>query len=1077
MRNSLICAFMVVLTSCDKKDDTNALFTKLDPETTGIDFLNRNEETDAENILTYEYFYNGGGVAAGDINNDGLTDLFFTSNVGENKLYLNKGGFQFEDISAKAGITGKSGWKTGASMVDIDGDGFLDIYVCRSGNRHELLRHNSFYINNGDLTFTDRAPALNLDDASYSTQSAFLDYDNDGDLDVFLLNHSRLQISNSFDISRRFKTERIPFVGNRLYENRNGKFYDVSDSAGVHGPASNYGLGVAVSDINGDGWQDLYTSNDYTEKDKVLLNKKGFFFDASDSLLSQMSQFSMGTDIADINNDGFLDILTVDMLPESNKRQKEFFWPDRFDMFQAMVKNGRHFQYMRNMLHLNNGDGTFSEIGMLAGISHTDWSWAPLIADFDNDGLQDIFITNGFKRNFTSNDFLKYKADLSLKVSQGQKIESMREILKKMPSNATHDYFFLNKNGLQFDDESLEAGFGDATLSNGAAYADLDNDGDADLIVNHLDDVAGIYRNNGDRVGNSFLKVRLAGEKGNTYGIGARVTLYCGRRLFTRTMNPYRGFQSSVEPILLFGLGSVGKADSLVVEWPGGLRQTLANVQLNQLLLIKEADTFSINKAAPKKAGHFTRRELPFRHTENDFADFKIQSQLPRMYSTMGPALAISRKDVSGKRYVYKGGAKGYPGELLIVTGDSFRSLSTFDSERGNEDVDAQFFDMDNDGDDDLYVVSGGYEFEAEDKDRLYRNDGNGKFSLCQLPDLHHSRSCVRPADIDGDGDIDLFIGARLVPGRYPETPESAFLENKGNGAFVITNKWLTKEKCSLGMVTDAAWFDVNKDSRLDLIVAGEFMPLTLFVNESGVLTDQTQKYFKEPTEGWWNCIQVADLDGDGDNDLIGGNYGMNNQYKPDPTRPVRLIYGDYDKNGSVDLLLNYFIADGIFPHPTRDELVEQVPALKKKFPDYASFTAATVQDILSGEQLNEAKTLEATVFESSYFRFDKDSFTRIALPLQAQFSPLFAIVPVDINGDGKTDLVGGGNLSAMGVRYGKASGTYSIALINDGSGGFDYVPQVEGGNLVKGDVRKIIPFGNNLIFGLNNGPIVLLSW
>jgi enediyne biosynthesis protein E4 len=1078
MRNPLICV-LVLLTACGKKEDTSALFTKMDSEATGIGFVNLNEETDAENILTYEYFYNGGGVAAGDINNDGLTDLFFTSNQGDNKLYLNKGDFHFEDISAKAGITGKSGWKTGAAMVDINGDGFLDIYVCRSGNLHEMLRHNSLYINNGNLTFTDQGPAFDLDDASYSTQSAFLDFDNDGDLDIFLLNHSRLQISNSFDISRRFRTDRVPFVGNRLYMNDKGRFRDVSDSIGIYGPASNYGLGIAVADLNNDGWQDLYTSNDYTEKDKLLLNRVGKFHDIGDSVLSQMSQFSMGTDIADLNNDGLLDIITVDMLPETNQRQKEFFWPDRYDMFQAMVKNGRHFQYMRNMLHLNNGDGTFSEIGMLAGIAQTDWSWAPLIVDFDNDGLQDIFISNGFKRNFTSNDFLKYKADLSLKAAQGQPIESMGAILRKMPSNATHDYLFLNQNGFQFEDNSAKAGFGNPTLSNGAAYADLDNDGDADLIVNRMDEEAGIYRNNAEKKGNAFIKIKLAGSTANKFGIGARVTVYNRGGQMTRTMNPYRGFQSSVEPVLIFGLGKTGAADSVIVEWPGGTMQRLVVIKSGQTLTVKQSDAISPG-AAPMKSKNLIVdvTQLPARHTENEFVDFKVQSQLPRMYSTTGPALAVSSEDKSGRQYIYVGGAKGFAGRLMVSDLKGVRGTGTdFSSDKHNEDVDAEFFDMDNDGDADLYVVSGGYEYESADRDRLYRNDGKGTFVKMILPDVKRSGSCVRPADIDSDGDLDLFVGARLVPGRYPEPPESMLLENDGKGNYSINNKWMQSVDLRKGMITDAAWLDINKDNKPDLVVTGEFMPVTVFVNDNGALVDKTTQYFKEPSRGWWNCIHVADMDDDGDADLLAGNYGLNNQYKPTVQQPVRLIYGDYDSNGSVDLLLNYFIGSESYPSPTRDEMVEQVPVFKKKFPDYATYTTATAETILTPEQLKGAGQLVAEVFESSYFRFEAGSFTRVALPLQAQFAPIFAIGHADVDHDGILDIVAGGNLSAMGVRFGKASGSYSMILKGDGKGAFAFLPPNITGNTVRGDIRKIVPFRNGFLCGLNNGPVTLLSF
>jgi enediyne biosynthesis protein E4 len=533
MRNNFVLILIylaagAVITSCDTQSGKLSMFTQMPSGYTGIKFQNTLIENERDNILTYEYFYNGGAVAAGDINNDGLVDLYFTANQGENKLYLNKGNFQFEDITAHAGVSAANGWRTGVSMADVNGDGLLDIYVCRSGDLHPLFRTNLLFINNGDLTFSERAAEYGLDDDSYSTQGAWFDYDRDGDLDLFLLNHSRLTISNAYDISKRYTGNRVRYVGNELYRNDNGKFKKVGDETGIFGPASNYGLGIAFSDLNNDGWADIYITNDYTEKDKVFINQHGkYFLEVSDSLLTHMSQFSMGVDIGDINNDGWADIITLDMLPDVNERQKEFYWPDRYDVYTAMVRSGLHHQYMRNMLHLNNGDGTFSEIGQFSGISNTDWSWASLIADFDNDGLQDLFVSNGFKRNFTSNDFLRYKADRAVKARNGIPSETLQEVLSKMPSNAVHNFMFRNTTGIAFADVSTPWGFSEETLTHGVVYADLDNDGDLDLVVNNTDREAGIYRNNAEQFGPAnFIKVMLQGNNSNTFGVGAKVMVY-----------------------------------------------------------------------------------------------------------------------------------------------------------------------------------------------------------------------------------------------------------------------------------------------------------------------------------------------------------------------------------------------------------------------------------------------------------------------------------------------------------------------------------------------------------------------
>jgi len=1077
----VLAAALSGLLSCSKptSETTKPLFQKLEPEQTGVSFSNLNHEAVGQHILAYEYFYNGGGVAVGDINNDGYADLYFSSNQGENKLYLNKGNFTFEDITEKAGVAAKSGWKTGVAMVDINADGYLDIYVCRSGPQHEMLRQNALYINNKNLTFSNQAKDFGLDDNSYSTQAAFLDYDRDGDLDMFLLNHSRLTISNSYDITQRYNTKRVPYVGNKLFRNDNQKFVDVSDAMGIYGPASNYGLGIVYGDLNNDGWPDLYTSNDYTEKDNVLLNDHGRFFnEVSDSLLTHMSQFSMGVDMADVNNDGRLDLVTLDMLPDNNQRQKEFYWPDRYDVYAAMVKSGRHHQYMRNMLHLNNGDGTFSEIGQLAGISNTDWSWSALIADYDNDGWQDLFVSNGFKRNFTSNDFLRYKMDLAMKAQKGQRDATLQDVLNKMPSSKEHNYMFQNADGMEFYDVSETWGFAPKNLTNGTVYADLDNDGDLDLVMNNLDEAAGIYRNDAANVmHNHYLNIRLQGNDKNTAGLGATVTVFSRGKTLKRTMCPYRGFQSSVEPMLFFGLGKFSKVDSLVVVWPRGEQQKLKNVVADQVLVIQQKDAVAHEEKMIPAPKWFTKIEnaIPFRHQENPYIDFKVQSLLPRMYSTEGPALASADINGDGLADVFVGGAKGQRSGVFVQRkeGTFVAKPQAWNDDEPSENTDAVFFDMDKDGDQDLYVVSGGYEYDTTDvalQDHLYRNDGKGNFSSVPLPLMLTSGSCVRPADIDHDGDLDLFVGGRIVPGRYPEAPRSYVLFNAGKGNFSERTPDIAPALIRPGMITDATWLDLNHDEWLDLIVVGEWMAIQVYINDKGKLTDQSARYSKETTEGWWNRILAEDLDGDGDEDLLVGNFGMNNQFKAIAERPVSLFASDIDNNGSIDPLMSYYIQGISYPMPTRDELTDQLPSFKKKFPDYASYTQATLQTMLTPEDLKKGHLLKASTFETTLFENTGNGFVSRSLPIQIQFAPVLALAFLDVNGDGHGDIVTGGNFSGTRSRFGKATGNFGTVLLGDGHGHFRAADPLETGLSLRGDARRIIVLdGKTIVIGMNN--------
>ncbi len=819
-------AVVFLFTSCSDQHET--LFTKLESADTGIDFINENHETEQSNILTYEYFYNGGGVALGDINNDGLVDIYFTSNIFRNKLYLNEGNFKFKDITEQSGTACEIGWKTGVTMADVNGDGLLDIYVCRSASPNAERRRNILLINNGDLTFTDKAKEYNLDDASYSTQAAFFDFDNDSDLDMILLNHSLLEISNVFNLSVKNSNARFPDVGNRLYRNDNGHFTDVSDTTGIYGSAFNYGLGISLSDINNDGWIDMYAGCDYTGRDKLLLNDHGKFFnDVIQEQLSHISKFTMGTDIADIDGDQNMDIITLDMLPEDNTRQKQLMGSDRYDVFNSMVKSGLHAQYMRNMLHLNNGNGTFSEVGQLAGISNTDWSWSALVQDFDNDGIQDIFISNGFKRDLTNNDFAKFEAAKRIDASRkkGEKTNSL-DVIGQFEENKLPNYSYKGNGDITFTNVTKAWGFDEPFITNGVAYADLDNDGDLDLVTNNMDDKAGVYRNNTDRLQNNFITIKLSGQR-NTFGVGARVTVFTKEKNWVKEVLPVRGFQSSVDYTLNFGLGKISTIDSVMVQWPASETSVVYKVAINKLLTVQEGDHKKINTVEKSTLLFQEVSVIDFKHKENQFNDFDIQRLLPNMYSSAGPALAKSDVNKDGLVDVFIGAAKN-EASMLFIQNSSKQFLpkeqKAFESLSGTEVVDAVFFDMDNDEDDDLYVVTGGYEFADNDKaliDHLFENTGNGNFVEKKLPVFTSSGSCARPNDIDHDGDLDLFVGGRLIPGKYPECPESYILLNDGKGNFSIDNV-ISKPIQNIGMVTDALWVDLNKDGLEDLVVTGE---------------------------------------------------------------------------------------------------------------------------------------------------------------------------------------------------------------------------------------------------------------
>jgi len=1071
------------------KNTPSKLFTKLDKTETGIDFRNILEESPEMNVLNYSYFYNGGGVAIGDINNDGLQDILFTGNMVKNRLYLNKGDFKFEDITVKSGIADNQGWCTGATMVDINGDGKLDIYICRSADGDPARRKNLLFINNGDLTFTEEAEKFGLADKGYSTQASFFDYDKDGDLDMFLINHSLQKYSTGVQQNADLRNIKNPDFAIKLYQNNNGHFKDVSSEAGITSNVLSFGLGVAISDINSDGWPDVYVSNDFNEPDYLFINNgNGTFTDKLAESMDQVSLYSMGSDVADYNNDALPDLMTLDMLPEGNKAQKMHSGAENFDKMQFLFQKGFYYQFSRNMLQKNNGDGTFSEIGQLAGVSNTDWSWAVLFSDFDNDGNKDLFVSNGYVKDYTDMDFLKFTMDKIIRARQGNQNVTVTDFIEKMPSNNISNYVFQNMKNDRFERRNKTWGLDEEGVSAGAAYVDLNNDGYMDLVVNNTNDFAAIYRNNGKQtIKNNYIRIKLIGDPQNERGIGTKVTVYCKNNKYFQEEMPVRGFQSSVDPVLNFGLGKDTVIDSIVVIWPDNKSQKLPNIKVNQTLIANTRDAINSDlgqKVIPRK--YFTNTSaINFSHKENEFNDFNVQSLMPNYLSRQGPCMAKADINGDGRQDLFIGGAKGELGKLFIqdAEGKFFNKVSKdIAADSLSEDVAAEFFDANGDGKMDLYVGSGGYEFAENDpllQDRLYINDGKGNFSKKKvgLPQMLISTGCVKAADIDGDGDMDLFVGGRLVPGKYPVAPMSKILLNDGKGNFrdATTTEAPVLER--IGMVTDAIWMDMNKDGQPDLIIAGEWMPIKVFINQKGKLTDASSEYIKFNSTGWWNKILAEDMDGDGDKDLIIGNCGLNTQFKCSNKEPMTMYFKDFSGNGSINPILCYYIDSMSYPAASLDDLTGQIPALKKKFLEYKDYATATIHDIFTPDQLSNAGVLKAEMMQTVYLENQgSKGFLLHPLPLEAQFAPVYAITSLDVDKDNKKDLVIAGCNSWTRIKFGQLTANHGMLLSGDGKGNFKYIPQWKSGLNIRGNVRsmELVPGnkGVQLFFGVNNSSV-----
>ncbi len=1090
MKQLRLLVWVPFLAACSSSPDT--VFKRLKSSQTGIDFINRLEETKTDNVLSYEYFYNGGGVAAADFNNDDRIDLYFTANQGEDKLYLNEGNLRFKDITQPAGITWQGEWKTGVTVVDINGDGWQDIYVSVSGNiTRPALRRNKLYINNGSasppegglrgVTFTDRAAEYGLDFGGFSTQAAFFDFDNDGDLDVYLLNHN-VKDFNRFDVEA-VRAMRDSLAGHRLLRNDSGpagpRFVDVSAQAGIKGNPIGFGLGIHTADLNDDGWMDIYVSNDYIEEDYLYLNQKNGtgrhlgFSDVVKQATGHVSYFSMGNDIGDVNNDLRPDIVTMDMLPEDNKRQKLLFGPDKYEAYRSMLRNGFHPEIMRNMLHLHNGvdrngQPTFSEIGQLAGISNTDWSWSALLADYDNDGFKDLFVTNGYVRDYTDNDFIKYKA-----AEGGQKKESVLDLINHMPSTRTPNYLFRNKHNLTFSNQQKAWGFDTPVISNGAAYADLDNDGDLELITNNINEEAFVYQNRSAENGKQhFIDIMLTPPKGLS-ATGTKLYVYSGELQQYREHTPTHGYQSSMMIPVHFGLGAHPVIDSLVVVWRNGNRQKFQAVAANQRLKIDYALTRS---GADPRAGEpeplFSPTDaLDFEHQQQPLNDFSRQVLLPQMYSYQGPRMAKGDIDKNGLDDVYIGGGKSQAGGLFLQQkGGRFlkKDQPAFEQDKLCTDTDAVFLDADGDGDLDLYVTSGGYEYLPTDlllQSRLYLNDGTGTFSkdATRLDPDDYASSTVDVLDFDKDGDPDLFVGGSVVPGQYPRFRPSRLYRNESGKFIPVKNPAFD----SLGLITDACVVDFNRDGFDDLVAVGEWTSVIRLQNDRGVFKRLQDDL--DQTTGFWQSITSGDFDRDGDVDLMVGNYGLNSPFKASPEWPLTLHTADFDGNGTIDPILSYAIQGKTYPAYSRDELLDQLGPLRKKYVSYALYSEATTDDVLKEFKDKKPAKASITTLATQYLVNENGQFKPRALPIEAQFAPVYAQATADLNGDGYLDLILAGNQTHGRVRTGTIDANYGQILLNDRKGNFTYLPQTQSGLLLRGDVRSLQLINNQLLVGINS--------
>lgn len=1096
----VLCCFV----SCGKPDSNKPLF-EFKTET-GIDFVNTVQDTKDFNVLTYRNFYNGGGVAIGDINNDGLADVFFTANMGSNKLYKNKGDWQFEDISDKAGVGEKQDWNTGVVMVDINHDGWLDIYVCSAGYIDGMAPKSKLYINNGtqagsggEVSFTESAEEYGLaNEGGYATHAAFFDYDLDGDLDAFIINNSFIPVNTlNYANKRDLKAADWPVPdflkggGDRFFRNDNGKFTDISKEAGVHGSLISFGLGVTVGDVNNDSYPDVYVSNDFFERDYLYINQKdGTFRDEVEEWMGHTSLASMGADMGDINNDGYVDIFATDMLPDEDYRIKTTSSFDNIDVYRFKVKQGFYHQLMQNVLQVNNGNGKFSETAFYSGVSASDWSWSALMFDADNDGLSDLYVCNGLYRDVTDLDFIDFFAnDIIQKMVLTGKKEQVDEVISKIPSVPILNKAFKNEGNLKFSDAGTNWGFTKPSFSNGAAYGDLDNDGDLDLVINNVNETAFIYQNNSREISkNNYIGLSLRGKGQNTFAIGSQIKIYLGNQILHREIGPSRGFQSSVDYKQIVGIGNADKIDSIIITWPDRTYTRLVQPGLNTVHELKQDGANGSPQKPPAQqiVALFSPVENSLNpHKEDDYLDFYYERNLPEMLSREGPKIAKADVNGDGLEDIYIAGAKGQPGQLYFQTAGGFvlQKQKVFDQFAGFEDVAVLFFDCDGDKDIDLFIGSGGNTSRTgsgELQHRLYRNNGKGEFEadISAFPPNDMNISVAVANDFDNDGDLDLFVGSLSVPFVYGKTPTSYLYLNNGKGEFTDVTKEMGEFISQAGMVTDAVWADVQGDAHKELIVVGKWMSPRIF-SYNGKTFDEVSNTGLTDLYGRWETLVAADLNGDGKQDLVLGNIGENFYLRPDSGRPVKMWLYDFDQNGVTDEVVTRTVDGRDMPVLTKRDLTEQFPALKKENLKNSAYAGKSIQQIFSKQAIEGASIKQFNFCASIVALNDgKGNFQVAKLPLMVQLSSVHAIAVVDVNKDQKPDLVVGGNNFNFSPQFGRLDASCGDVLINDGKGNFKRLSSAESGLSISGEVRDIKQLNMNgrdfILFTRNNMQPVL---
>lgn len=1077
----VICFF-----SCKSPSNVASLFQL--EENTGIDFSNNVTDGQLENSFYFRNYYNGGGVATGDINNDGLPDVMMTSNMGENKLYLNRGNFQFQDISVKAGLRQDSMWSTGVVFVDINNDGWLDIYECNSGHMKNGNRRNKLYINNhtsaassgkdsGIVTFTESAAKYGLDIVAYTTQASFFDYDMDGDLDCFIINNSPVPINSIDNANRRALPDAqwrvadfLKGGGDHLFRNDNNVFKEVTLEAGIHGSLMSFGLGVSVTDINNDGYPDIFIANDSYERDYLYINQKnGTFKDELEDWTEHNSFSSMGSDVCDINNDGFNDIFTTDMLPGDDYRLKTLGAFDNIDLYRTRVNSGFYHQYMKNCLFVNDQNGKLIETANYSGVSATDWSWGALFFDADNDGFNDIYVCNGINHDVTNLDFMDFFANevVQKMVISGEK-QNVDSVLKHIPIYRLPNKVFKNNGNLQFTDIGEAWGMNQPSASNGCAYSDLDNDGDLDLVVNNENQPAFVYRNNSrEQNKNNYIGISLKGSARNSFAVGAKIKVYKDGQVFYRELYPTRGFQSSMDYKQVIGLGKITQVDSMIVVWPDLSYSKYEHPELNKVHVLQQPSVAGPRYAPARPAVAPLLKEVPVsmdKHLEDDYIDFYTERNLPELLSREGPKTAHGDVNGDGLEDVYIGGAKGQAGQLYLQTSEGAfvkKEEDIFKRYAGAEDVAVLFFDADKDGDADLFIGAGGNNAEAntaEIEHRLYINDGKGNFAIDAgaFSTNGMNISVAAANDFDGDGDLDLFVGSRSVPYNYGVTPQSYLYVNDGHGHFTDKAAAMNAGIAHAGMVTGAVWSDVSGDKGKELIITGEWMATRIF-SYNGHSFDEQKDTKLEHLFGWWQTVSAADLNGDGKADLVLGNIGENFYLHPGEDSPVKLWVSDFDGNGTTEQFLTRTIGGRDMPVFLKREITDQFPALKKQNLKHSDYATKTVQDLFGSAVLSKGEQKQFNYCSSVVaFNDGHGGFKVVVLPVMVQLSSVNAAYCGDINGDGSSDLVLGGNMFGFPPQFGRLDGSYGHVLLNNGKGDFKWQSPLESGMSLRGEIKDI---------------------